>query len=144
MLTKQELEQITAAINDRFSEFDNNLPLLSLGMARIAYCVIAEHLGRTSIQPLRGQVDDEEAQRKRQAEFDAIIAEIKHVSMGGIMPRMNTWDAAKPVHMPKSQAIINRHQKTWGELAEIAGLRMDKKETATMRPVAHLNGTFNE
>lgn len=111
----------------------------NMGMVRICHDVVAAHLQRTAIVPLRSQLDDEEAQRKRQAEFDTIIAELKHMAMGGIMPRMSTWDASKPISLPKSQAILNRYQKTWQQLAEMAGLRMDKKSAAV-----HLNGTFNE
>lgn len=159
-LSKEDLQRLTTIIAERYQELDlPDTAMPNLGMVRIVYDVIAAHLQskatdpstllpstllRGTLSPLRSQLDDEDAQRKRQEEFDAIVAEIKHVAMGGIMPRMNTWDAAKPVHMPKSQAIINRYQKTWGQLAEIAGLRMDKKETVAMKPVAHLNGTFNE
>lgn len=144
-LSRENLEQLTATITDRYRELElPDAAMPTRGMVRICYQVIAAHLQRSAIAPLRSQADDPEAQAKRQADFDAIIGELKHMAMGGIMPRMNTWDASKPVGMPKSQAVINRYRKTWGQLAEIAGLRMDKKETDAMRPVAHLNGTFNE
>ena len=145
-LTQEDLGQLTETVNRLLSEFDCGLPVLSVGVVRLVNNAITEHLHCKSValQALRSQIDDVDALAKRQADFDAVVAELKRMAMGGIMPRMTTWDGARPTELPRAQAIVNRYQKSWGQLAEIAGLRMDKKETDSMRPVAHLNGTFNE
>lgn len=81
--------------------------------------------------------DDPDA--KKRADFDALVRELQRVAMGGVMPRMTTWDAIKPAHMPTSKWIINNYRMGWRQLAEVADLQMDRKGGAEMEPV-HRNG----
>lgn len=147
-LTSDQLKELTSDIHARLVEFETpEAPMPSRAIVRAYYDVICAYLGRqevmATVNPLRSQADDPEATAKRQAEFDAIVGEIQRVAMGGVMPKPNVWDAARPAHLPKSAALMHRYQKTWGQLAEIAGLSLERhRSRKDTRP--HLNGTFAE
>lgn len=145
-LTKEQLQALTDEIADRLGEFElPNKAVPTRGMVRVFYDVITAFQQRQigAVTPLRSQVDDIDATAKRQAEFDAIVAEMKRVAMSGVMPKMPTWDAVRPAHLPKAQALMNKYQKTWTQMAEIAGLSIDRKGgSKDARP--HINGTWEQ
>lgn len=126
VMRKAGLEHAVAKVNQVSSE-------------RVVATLGPEH---TLVTPLRSQADDSVATDKRQADFDAIIKELKHLAMGGFMPSMATWDTSRLASLPKAHAAIGRFQKGWAELADIAGLKMGKRGPAKDERV-HINGTWN-
>jgi hypothetical protein len=55
--------------------------------------------------------------------LDQVIAELQHQAMGGVMPTMTAFDAAKPGNWASAQAQMARLGTKWNELAEAAGLK---------------------
>lgn len=106
---------------------------------KLALTLGVEH---TLVTPLRSQEGDDVALGKRHADFYAIIDELQRLAMGGMMPSMSTWDASRKAPLPKAQAVVNRFQKGWAQLAEVAGLQMERKRVAT-NGLPHINGTWN-
>lgn len=76
-----------------------------------------------------------------EAEFNAVVEALRNMAMAGIMPRMTTWDAAKPVHLPNAKKIINTYRKGWNEMATITGLKMDRRYNPADSEPVYTNGT---
>jgi hypothetical protein len=56
--------------------------------------------------------------------MNEVIAEVQRLSMGtGIMPSIATFDAARPCTWEPAAAQLLRLGISWGELAQLAGLR---------------------
>lgn len=55
-----------------------------------------------------------------------IIDHLRTLAMAGVMPRHVTYDAERPAGWPCAQAIMREYAVTWTELAEKAGLKMER------------------
>lgn len=55
---------------------------------------------------------------------EQVIAELQRQAMGGVMPSMDAFDAARPANWSRAQAHMVRMGTSWGQLAKLAGLRL--------------------
>lgn len=56
--------------------------------------------------------------------LDEVCAELVRQSVGtGVMPSINTFDAARPANWIKAWGIVRRLNMSWNELADVAGLK---------------------
>jgi hypothetical protein len=54
--------------------------------------------------------------------LEEMVKELRRQAMGGVMPTMAAFDAARPANWSTAQAHLLRLATTWGDLAEAAGL----------------------
>lgn len=53
-----------------------------------------------------------------------LIAELQRQAMGGVMPSIALFNDLRPANWATADAHMKRMEMTWGDLAEIAGLRL--------------------
>lgn len=62
--------------------------------------------------------------------LDDLIARVKWTAMGGVMPTQAAFNDAKPASWATATAHLTRLGISWAELAELAGLKHNRVETA--------------
>lgn len=67
-----------------------------------------------------------DAAAHKKAEFEEIVALIKKWADegDGTMLTMAEWDVRKPEHLPKATLLNQRHNTSWGDIAQIAKLEL--------------------
>lgn len=85
-----------------------------------------------SLEEVDAEVDDQATQADNHARFEAcwpaVMRELQNMAMGGYMPTMPAWDAARPVTLPKAHALLKRLDMNWTDIAAEAGLKLTPRQ----------------
>lgn len=59
-----------------------------------------------------------------------LLAEIRHIAMGSVMPSPTRFDHTKPVTWPNADEVCAALGMSWDEIAEELGLKTTRREAA--------------